>query len=62
MFDGSPEVEHISCKRYRGDGDSAVRVKRTDQYRQRRERGFEPKEWREGDDVDVQSDWHASER
>jgi len=60
MPDGHPEEARISCKRCRGDEDNAARVRRTDRYRRRRVKGFVLMEWRVDDDVDVQSDWHAS--
>ena len=40
MPGGYLEEVHISCKRYKGDEDNAVEVRRTDQYRQRRVKGF----------------------
>lgn len=59
MFGESPGEEHILYRRCRGDGDSAVGVRLTDQHRRRRAQGFEPRVWRGDDGVDVQSDWLA---
>jgi hypothetical protein len=61
MPDGRPEEAHISCKPCRGDGDNAVRVRRTGRYRRRTVNGFGARGWPEDYGIGEQSGcgWRA---